>query len=287
MRSKAKNTGATSILADHIAEFRRLVKVPMTPRDCMRQNRGYAAAMDHRLHFEILPQPSNTTCGPTCLHAVYRYLGDELPLEQVIEETQALQEGGTLAVMLGCHALRRGFEVSIDTFNLQVFDPTWFNASGDTIDPDRMIAKLEQQAKLKARPKLVMACTAYVEFLRLGGKVRMEDLTSALLRRYLKQNIPLLTGLSATYLYREARETGSSGKPDDVKGEPSGHFVVLCGYDKEKRSVLVADPWEPNPLSSDHTYVVDLDRVICSILLGILTYDANLLIVRRAAGAKR
>ncbi len=46
--------------------------------------------MDHRLHFEIQPQPNNTTCGPTCLHAVYRYLGEEIPLLQVIEETQVL-----------------------------------------------------------------------------------------------------------------------------------------------------------------------------------------------------
>ena len=84
-----------SIQAGHIAEFRQLVKLPVTQQDCKPQNRGYAFAMDHRLQFEILPQPSNTTCGPTCLHAVYRYLGDELPLPQVIEETQALQEGAT------------------------------------------------------------------------------------------------------------------------------------------------------------------------------------------------
>ena len=213
--------------------------------------------MDHRLQLEILPQPNDTTCGPTCLHAVYRYLGEELPLHQVIAETQALQEGGTLAVMLGCHALRRGFDVAIDTFNLQVFDPTWFDASGEMRNCDLMILKLEQQAKEKNRPKLSMASKTYVEFLRLGGKVRMQELTPSLLRRYLKQDIPLLTGLSATYLYREAREIGSSGTADDVKGEPSGHFVVLCGYDKEKRSVLVADPWELNPISSDHIYVID------------------------------
>lgn len=237
--------------------------------------------MDHRLQFEIQPQPDNTTCGPTCLHAVYRYLGDELPLPQVIAETQALSEGGTLAVMLGCHALRRGFDVSIDTFNLQVFDPTWFKPNGDMTDRDTIIAKLDRQAKVKQRSKLKMACEAYIEFLQLGGSVRMEDLTPSLLRRYLKQDIPLLTGLSATYLYRESREIGSTCKDDDVAGEPSGHFVVLCGYDKEKRSVLVADPWLPNPISTDHTYIVDMDRVICSVLLGILTYDANVMILRK------
>ena len=37
----------------------------------------------------------------------------------------------TLAVLLGCHALRRGYEATIYTFNLQVFDPTWFEEPTD------------------------------------------------------------------------------------------------------------------------------------------------------------
>lgn len=239
--------------------------------------------MDHQLHFDILAQPDNTSCGPTCLHAVYQYFDDIIPLEQVIKETQALNEGGTLAVMLGRHALSRGYDASIYTFNLKVFDPTWFDAAGEMSDRESVVQKLGLQAELKDRPKLKLACRAYIDFLKSGGNVQMEDLTARLLRRFLKQDVPILTGLSATYLYQEAREIGASCIPDDVKGVPAGHFVVLCGYDKEKRSVLVADPWQPNPLSADHLYSVDLDRVICSILLGILTYDANLLTIRKKA----
>ncbi|MCA9038033.1 MAG: hypothetical protein KDA91_23070, partial [Planctomycetaceae bacterium] len=56
---------------------------------------------------------------------------------------------------------------------------------------------------------------------------------------------------------------------------------------KEKRSVLIADPWHPNPLSANHLYSVDLDRVICSILLGIVTYDANLLVIRPVATQRK
>jgi ABC-type bacteriocin/lantibiotic exporter with double-glycine peptidase domain len=41
-------------------------------------------AMKQTLRLDILPQPDDTTCGPTCLHAVYRYWGDEIPLAQVI-----------------------------------------------------------------------------------------------------------------------------------------------------------------------------------------------------------
>ncbi|MCA9066473.1 MAG: hypothetical protein KDA96_25570 [Planctomycetaceae bacterium] len=236
--------------------------------------------MEHQIHLDIQRQPCNTTCGPTCLHALYRFYDDLIPLDQVIRETARLEEGGTLGVLLGCHALRRGYDVTICTFNLQVFDPTWFSQGGSAGPRVDLAAKLKLQAEARPRTKTARASRAYVEFLSLGGQIRMEDLTPSLQRLYLKESIPLLTGLSSTYLYHESREIGASSTPDDVRGDPSGHFVVLCGYNKENRNIMIADPWLPNPLSTDHLYNVGLDRVICSILLGIVTYDANLLIIR-------
>ena len=35
--------------------------------------------VEAKLHLDILPQPDDSTCGPTYLHAVYRYWGDVLP----------------------------------------------------------------------------------------------------------------------------------------------------------------------------------------------------------------
>jgi len=65
-----------------------------------------------------------------------------------------------------------------------------------------------------------------------------------------------------------------------VAGIPGGHFVVLCGSNAAEPSVHVADPFHPNPLSISYNYEVPLDRVVCSILSGFLTYDANLLVIR-------
>lgn len=238
--------------------------------------------MESRLPYQILRQPNETTCGPTCLHSVYQYYGDEQPLANVIDEVGSLQEGGTLAVFLGCHALRRGYEATIYTLNLQVFDPTWFRPGAPPI-----AERLALQRDRKPSPKLRVACNAYIEFLRLGGQLRMEVLDGHLIRKFLNRRTPILTGLSATFLYGEARERLSEdpvGPPrwihDDVGGYPQGHFVVLCGYDSEEREVLVADPLAPNPLGQDHVYPVELDRVIGAVLLGIVTYDANLLVIR-------
>jgi hypothetical protein len=231
--------------------------------------------MTHRLQLSIEKQPDDTTCGPTCLQAIYRYFEDDVSLEQIIRDVPSFEEGGTLAVMLGCHALQRGYSATIYTFNLHVFDPTWF-ASPD-VD---LIERLTAQMAARDQPKLKTASEAYIEFLSLGGDIRMEDLNAGLIRKYLKRSIPILTGLSSTYLYRETREIGADNQPDDLRGEPSGHFVVLCGYDSVEKSVLMADPFLPNPIASSHHYAISLDRVVCSILLGIVTYDANLLILR-------
>lgn len=239
---------------------------------------------EHRLVLDMLPQPDDATCGPTCLHAVYQYYGESLPLADVIRDAGRLPQGGTLAVLLACHALKRSYRARIYTYNLQVFDPTWFTR------PDiDLREKLSAQREAKENPRLRIATDAYLEFLDLGGELRMEVLTVGLLRKHLRRQVPVLTGLSATFLYSEAREVsldipadGQTTRPDDVRGFPSGHFVVLCGYEPQRRTVLVADPLDSNPIAKDHLYSVDIDRVFAAIMLGIVTYDANLLVIEPA-----
>lgn len=232
-------------------------------------------SMEERLNFIISAQPTETTCGPACLHSIYKYFGKDISLEDVIRDVRTLEQGGTLAVFLACHALRRGYSAIIYTYNLRVFDPTWF-VSG----PVDISGKLEQQMKAKDMPMLREATEGYLEFLSLGGQLRFTDLTTSLIRKYLKRSVPIITGLSSTYLYRSSREFGYEGDWDDIRGEPSGHFVVLCGYNREERSVMVGDPFRPNPYSNTLQYTINIDRVLCSILLGVLTHDANLLIIR-------
>ena len=225
----------------------------------------------HQLRFSMLPQPNYTTCGPTCLHAVYRYWDFEIPLQHVIDTVEPLPEGGTLAVRLAIHALRRGFRAEIFTYNLQLFDPTWFESTVDL--PER----LREQRRHKTSEKLALATENYLEFLSLGGSLRYENLDARLLRRFLRRGIPVLTGLSATYLYDCAREFNDDY--DDVRGMPSGHFVVLSGYNPATREVSVADPLHDNPRFGSQYYRVSMERLMASILLGILTYDANLLVI--------
>ena len=55
---------------------------------------------------------------------------------------------------------------------------------------------------------------------------------------------------------------------------------MLAGYHGADRSILIADPYLPNPVGEGHFYAVNIDRVICSIMLGVITHDANLLVIQ-------
>ena len=227
------------------------------------------------LGFDIQSQPDEVTCGPTCLHALYNYYGDTITLTEVIKEVKRLKLGGTLAVMLGHHALKRGYKAHIYTYNLNVFDPTWFKDSSK-----KMKQHLRAQMAFKTkRRKLQAASAAYIKFLDAGGELRNSELDETLIRDYLKKSIPILAGLSATYLYGTPREIPQFDIYDSIKGEPSGHFVVMTGYDEDKNCVYIADPMEPNPLGKGQVYSVSFARLINSIMLGIVTYDANLLVI--------
>jgi hypothetical protein len=226
-----------------------------------------------RLPVAMLAQPDEVTCGPTCLHAIYRYWGSDESLADVIGRIRRLEHGGTHAVFLACDALRRGYNATLYTFNLTLFDPSWFRAGVDLSE------RLRRQAEFKDDRRLQNATAGYLDFLELGGRVRLTDPTRTLVRGLLRRRLPVLAGLSSTFLYRSPREYGPQDRPDDIRGEPAGHFVVLSGYDRRERKVQVVDPYDPHPHGPNRRYWISIDRVIGATLLGIVTYDANLLVI--------
>lgn len=225
------------------------------------------------LEIPIALQPTETTCGPTCLHAVYAYYGDTVALDDLVETVPSLLNGGTLAVILGHHALRRGYGAKIYTFNLNVVDPTWFNPWKDDV-PTRLLRREEGCRSRRQR----MAINAYRTFIEAGGTLEMKDLSPKLLVDHLSKKQPILAGLSSTFLYQSSREDPVTNQDDDILGDPAGHFVILSGYDPDANVATVADPYA-NPFTPGPYYSVHWNRLASSILLGAMTYDANLLVL--------
>ncbi len=231
--------------------------------------------MNKILDINMLPQPNDITCGPTSLHAVYSFFRRDYTLQHIIDSVSSLKDGGTLAVYLGMDAIRRGFKAVVHSYNLRLLDPSWSSLSGGEIS-----RKLAMQKEYKGGKKFSEVSDAYLNFISAGGEISFQDLTSELLKNYIDKGFPVLSGLNATYLYEYSRErTLNNNKTvyDDIKGTAVGHFVVICGYTES--CFYIADPYRDNPFSDNHMYCVDYQRLLNAIMLGIITYDANLLVI--------
>ena len=229
-------------------------------------------------NLHILPQPDDVTCGPTSMHAVYKYFGEDLNLPQLIHDIEMLETGGTLAVYLGIDAMKRGYKATVYSYNLRIFDPSWFD-----FGTNLLIEKLEKQLEYKEGKRFKKTCSAYLEFLKSGGTLRFDNLEYQVIEQYIKRGLPVIAGLSSTYLYPSVREFETRNDKiiyDDVRGEPTGHFVVV--KDINDKEVWLADPYNQNPYNSiDREYKVPVRRFINSVRLGVITYDANLLIIEK------
>ena len=75
------------------------------------------------------------------------------------------------------------------------------------------------------------------------------DLNTRLLQTYLRRSVPILTGLSAIYLYRSPREYGVSMSMM-TSGVNPADILWYFGYDAVTRKVRVADPLPES--SADH-----------------------------------
>lgn len=235
---------------------------------------GSAIARD--LPVQRFLQPDDTTCGPTCLRKVYDFYGFDIDMDDVVEAIERNEDGGTLAVFLGMAAMRRGLRARIYSYDLQIFDPTWTH-----LPREQLVQKIRARSPYLIDPKRRGAASAYVRYLEKGGELAFDELTPSLFKSIIDRGHPVLAGLSATYLYGFARERWDpiNGRlvDDDVAGDPTGHFIVVSGYDQWGRRLTVLDPSEHVPASEDGRLIVSAERLINSILLGDVTYDAVLL----------
>ena len=219
-------------------------------------------------------QPDDVSCGPTCLYKVFRHYGDARTFDDVAAGVRRNDDGGTLGVYLAQAAVEMGYRVTIYSYNLRVFDPTWSELSADKLQ-----AKLRTRAAVKDEPKLQETILAYADFLAAGGVIRFADLDGDLLVSTLRNGFPVICGLSATYLYQTAREDPITNAFDDVAGEPSGHLLVICGFEDGGARFTVSDPFKGLPMTADGTYDVTSRRLLNAILLGDVTYDGVLLVI--------
>lgn len=234
---------------------------------------------EHLLKFTMHQQPDGVSCGPTCLNAIYQYWGNQGELQHIRHEIDYTETGGTLAVLLGKHALKQGFKAKLQSVNIEIVDPTWFACERDIL-MGKLLTQLAHTSDLKKRK----TTQAYFDFLELGGEIQFFNLTFEFIQQAIEQGVPILSGVCATWLYQNMRDyTDGDNRVvyDEWLGKPTGHFVVIYGYEPQKQLLYIADPYLPHPLSNSHHYTISFSHWLHAHLLGIMSHDAELLMIKK------
>ncbi len=226
------------------------------------------------LSISIERQPNDVSCGATCLYSIYHYYEDDITLEELLKEVKHVDNGGTLALLLGINALKRGYKALLITYNVDFFDPSWFVSPGVNI-----VSKLRLQKRWRHELIIQQYTPWYLDYIKDGGSITSEPFTEELVKKCIDHGDPLLIGVNVSYLYGESRIFRD--RYNDIRGMSEGHFVIICGYDTLKGTLLIADPWQTNPFSLKSTYWVKFNHLITSMMLGVLTHDANVLVISK------
>ena len=204
-------------------------------------------------------QVKSYSCISACSQAVFGYYGESIAQEEIMEISENPKRGIAL-VEAGIFSLKRNYKPLIITNNINIFDPTWFK-----IDSSKLKLNLKKRAKFVDDLNQFMI-DKYIKFLDLGGEINFETISPALLKNYLSIKVPIIMELASTFLYKLAKSSQPGGFNDAIKGQIEGHGVVIAGFDK-KDKFLIIDPNSKKGPSKKGVYWVNSAELMMSFAL--------------------
>ncbi|HOE62864.1 MAG TPA: cysteine peptidase family C39 domain-containing protein [Candidatus Sumerlaeota bacterium] len=216
-------------------------------------------------------QTEDNTCGLCCLRMVMNYHGKDVPLDDLLTLMPPRADIGLYDSHVGLLAMLMGFSSTIFTYNYQIFHPLWNHLTHNEIIQNLELKKLEAEAA-----PYLLAIESYIEYLKAGGELLFCPLSKEMILAQFDMGLPLLAALDMGFLYDCAHFQ------DLYSNSRSTHFVVLHGYDPERNTFHVTDPWYNIPIPNvNGQYTISADRVINAIFLAQDKHDAALVVIQK------
>lgn len=190
----------------------------------------------HDLPFQ--KQSTSSNCVQTSTSQLLSFYGIDLSPADIEKEVPVRKNSdnkpmGTLFADIGSW-IKSNYELQpvMHVFDSQVIDRSWKELTQAQILSE--LVKLQNTGIETAfSPYVPLHINAYIDYLKSGGKIRIEKCTNELLQRLLAKG-PVLTIVSFNYLYDYPRVVYDQTKKNYVSNPQSGkvieHAIVLTGY---------------------------------------------------------
>lgn len=233
-----------------------------------------------RRHFNLpivsVRQTDDISCGLCCLRMVMLYHGKDVTIELLQQMMPPSQDVGLYDSQVGLAAMKLGFTVTIFSYNYRIFHPLW-----NHLNRDELIQKLQLKKDMDNSPQLAFPVERYIEFLKTGGNLLFYPLSKEMVLAHFDHELPLIVALDMNFLYdcADFQDESSNSRPT--------HFVVLHGYDLERNTFDVTDPWYNIPIPhEDGHYSLDADRIINAIMIAQEKHDSAVIVIQKKAESR-
>ena len=171
--------------------------------------------------------------------------------EMLMQEVNAPRDAdgevcGGLNQYVGTWCLKNGFSVQIHTSDFELLDLAWEGLSReDQIKKIRSVIKSARIVPALGEKETLRHLHAYIEFLEMGGDLRIYPYLSSALIDSLLARAPLIASVSYSTLYGVGRTKSTGIRTsvlDDIEGTICTHAVVVVGI-QNNQEYLVADPY--------------------------------------------
>lgn len=211
------------------------------------------------LKIKQIEQKTYYSCVPACLEQVLGYYKVKVDQKEILA-TLKMPEYGMSIPSAGSYLIESGFNPSIITNDIIIFDRSWLR-----LNPAELIKKINKRRKyLDAYHRSLV--DDYVKYLKADGNIGFQILNANTIEKFLSKDIPIIAELASNFLYNKSKSTKAGAFDDSIKGDIDGHAVVIAGFDKVKKKFKLIDTdGRKNPYSKKGIYWVDSDLLLASI----------------------
>lgn len=232
--------------------------------------------IEHRITHHY--QPTNTTCSQSAMAMLFSFFGREFTPEEIMAMVPIIkndegEDWGTINQDLASWSITQGFDVDMYTADFQVIDLSWADLSKAQLLERMELAKSKRDIPALGREWSKIYMQSYIDFVKVGGRLRIRPyMTTELIDRLLPDS-PLLICVCYNVLYGSGRSQSvglRKSKSDDLNGKLANHSILIYGKD-DSDNYLVADPWE-----EPGTHAVEPERLLAAMTAAQMECD-NLL----------
>jgi uncharacterized protein YvpB len=194
-------------------------------------------SIKHDIPFKI--QSGSSNCVQTSTSQFLSFYGFNIPATDIekkvpVRKNKEDKPMGTLLQDIGTW-LVKGYQLKpvIHVFDSQIIDRSWKTYTQKQV-LDKIVELSKTGIKTALSPYSPLHISAYVDFLKAGGKLNISKCTNDLLHKLLDEG-PILAIISYNYMYDYPRvfydKLTKKYIPDSVNGKVIEHAIVLTGYE--------------------------------------------------------